>query len=468
MRRALGHDFSRVRVHEGPLASASARALNAHAYTIGQDIVFAAGRYDPHSPRGDKLLAHELAHTAQQAGAATSSVPSRVSSPDDGAEKQADAAANALTRVRPLQLTATPRYYARQIAQKPNSQPCPTDPALADPCDPSHCSTQQASVGAADIGRARDVVVATAAAVTARPRPTLVARALDWFFGADDDLTASTVATRLGCISVALDSAIVACDLVDSEGVAYTCVAGTTPICGSAPDKRICFSDLHFASGPQTRAETAIHEAGHLVGLSLREDVYNGSSGFLDLSTNEALETTESFALFAVAVGQGQIPSQFRSVLTAGGGVALSGGSPTWFTSFYAGREWQRPKLTLFNPGLGIGAVIVGESGRSGQPTASRSALVNLVGSLRIGEPRRPGSRLGWEASLSAGLGAALVKDESDNVKASLGAELGVAAGYHWHLAAIKLGANYLYDSSRSDAQVKHLLTVGLTVSANL
>lgn len=59
-------DFDRVRVHTSPQASEIARALNAQAFTRGQDIVFGAGQYRPSNPEGRKLLAHELAHVAQQ------------------------------------------------------------------------------------------------------------------------------------------------------------------------------------------------------------------------------------------------------------------------------------------------------------------------------------------------------------------------------------------------------------------
>jgi Domain of unknown function (DUF4157) len=69
-RSRFQHDFSQVRVHTDPTAAASARALNAQAYTVGRDIVFGRGFYDSTSPRGRKLLAHELVHVVQQSSAA--------------------------------------------------------------------------------------------------------------------------------------------------------------------------------------------------------------------------------------------------------------------------------------------------------------------------------------------------------------------------------------------------------------
>jgi Domain of unknown function (DUF4157) len=62
----FGCDFSRVRIHTGRDAGESAAALNAHAYTAGEHIVFGAGQYSPHLHQGRHLLAHELAHVVQQ------------------------------------------------------------------------------------------------------------------------------------------------------------------------------------------------------------------------------------------------------------------------------------------------------------------------------------------------------------------------------------------------------------------
>ncbi len=62
----LGHDFSQVRLHNDSEANESAKSINAKAYTSGPDIVFASGRYQPHSDDGKRLLAHELAHVVQQ------------------------------------------------------------------------------------------------------------------------------------------------------------------------------------------------------------------------------------------------------------------------------------------------------------------------------------------------------------------------------------------------------------------
>lgn len=66
MEQRFGHDFSRVQVHSGAAAEQSARDVNAHAYTVGCNVVFGVGRFAPATPGGRRLLAHELTHVVQQ------------------------------------------------------------------------------------------------------------------------------------------------------------------------------------------------------------------------------------------------------------------------------------------------------------------------------------------------------------------------------------------------------------------
>jgi Domain of unknown function (DUF4157)/L,D-transpeptidase catalytic domain len=78
MEQRFRHDFSRVRVHTDTAAEQSARDVNAHAYTVGHDIVFDAGRFAPDTHEGRHLLAHELTHVVQQS-------PSEKANPADTA-----------------------------------------------------------------------------------------------------------------------------------------------------------------------------------------------------------------------------------------------------------------------------------------------------------------------------------------------------------------------------------------------
>ena len=64
----LGYDFKGVRIHTDSEAAASAKELNASAYTVGRDVVFGQGEYSPGTSRGLSLIAHELTHVLQQSG----------------------------------------------------------------------------------------------------------------------------------------------------------------------------------------------------------------------------------------------------------------------------------------------------------------------------------------------------------------------------------------------------------------
>jgi uncharacterized protein DUF4157 len=110
----LDVDLTGVRIHTGTDSGAAARAVGARAYTVGQDIHFGAGTYDPSSAGGLHLLAHEVAHTVQQAGA----TPHRqnkleVSTPGDAAEVEADRAADAMVAGVPARVASAPAAIAR-------------------------------------------------------------------------------------------------------------------------------------------------------------------------------------------------------------------------------------------------------------------------------------------------------------------------------------------------------------------
>jgi hypothetical protein len=70
-------DFAGVRLHTGPAATASAQALNANAYTVGEDIVLHQDAFRPGTVAGQRLLAHELAHVVQQSAPGASATPAR-------------------------------------------------------------------------------------------------------------------------------------------------------------------------------------------------------------------------------------------------------------------------------------------------------------------------------------------------------------------------------------------------------
>ena len=92
---ALGRSVSDVRVHTDSTAASLTRAVSARAFATGRDIFFAPGEYQPHTPMGRELIAHEVAHADQQLGAPMSG-PLVVSNPGEPLELAADKTAGEL------------------------------------------------------------------------------------------------------------------------------------------------------------------------------------------------------------------------------------------------------------------------------------------------------------------------------------------------------------------------------------
>lgn len=89
----MGADFSDVRIHNDSSAHESAKGVGAHAYTVGNNVVFQRDAYDPSSPRGRTTLAHELTHVIQQRSGPVEGTEApggiRVSDPSDRFEREA-------------------------------------------------------------------------------------------------------------------------------------------------------------------------------------------------------------------------------------------------------------------------------------------------------------------------------------------------------------------------------------------
>jgi hypothetical protein len=98
MEAKLGADLGDVRVHTDAKASASAESVGANAYTVGSEIAFRSGQFNPTSPTGQRTLAHELAHVVQQRSGPVDGTEApggiRLSDPSDKFEQAADATAS--------------------------------------------------------------------------------------------------------------------------------------------------------------------------------------------------------------------------------------------------------------------------------------------------------------------------------------------------------------------------------------
>jgi hypothetical protein len=93
MESALGTGLGRVRVHTDMRGAAASDSVGARAFALGEHVAFGAGEYQPGTPEGDALIAHELAHVQQQGPGGATTQPGAISAgePEPGSlEEDAD------------------------------------------------------------------------------------------------------------------------------------------------------------------------------------------------------------------------------------------------------------------------------------------------------------------------------------------------------------------------------------------
>lgn len=124
MESRMGADFSDVRVHHDSAAHESAKGVGAHAYTVGNNVVFQRDAYDPGSPQGRTTLAHELTHVIQQRNGPVEGTEApggiRVSDPSDRFEREAVANADRVLS------DPAPEAAPAPTSAAPLSAPAPT------------------------------------------------------------------------------------------------------------------------------------------------------------------------------------------------------------------------------------------------------------------------------------------------------------------------------------------------------
>lgn len=182
---SLGTGVDHLRVHTGPAVDLAAKALSARAFAVGDDLFFRSGAYDPSSQEGQRLIAHEVAHTVQSSGASGGG-PMTVSDPAGGAEQAADRFADSFS---------ARREGAGEASSGPG--PSPSGAKAAAPARP----TPARSSGGTRISRVPDEAGARAGRYTFSPTVGWI----DW--GHADPTLATDLIGRVRAASAALASA---------------------------------------------------------------------------------------------------------------------------------------------------------------------------------------------------------------------------------------------------------------------
>jgi hypothetical protein len=338
MEPRFNRDFNQVRVHTDSTASQSARAVNAHAYTVGQDVVFGSGQYEPGTEKGARLLAHELTHVVQQAdsGPATTQTAKAISEPNDAAEVEADSVAEqVLSGDAAVEVNQSPNaaLHAELSSEAVGGLVAGgiilggvgvgfIVAAAIGAFDTSrfrNClQNQQDIVNAATNTAQRwiDTAVTRVDAVLSDPdhaEPFVVNQLWDHFkIRPDDRENLNRLRQGLGQIQAGFSELMFECDSSCTE-TETTAVAARVPgLLGGISLKygriHVCPRFFRGARDPEDRRddeqpETIAHEMGHRF-VGARGDVYRILDGraYHRLTTEEALDNADSYSQFARVV----------------------------------------------------------------------------------------------------------------------------------------------------------------------
>ena len=123
-------------MHTGPSAATACEDINARAFTVGNHVAFNHGEYDPSSPAGQHVIAHELAHVRQQTGGAVSMLPQdeleTEIDPDPKLEREAEQTAQQVMKGGELgiqRMKQTELHVQRKSYSPPSQEPT-TDLAI--------------------------------------------------------------------------------------------------------------------------------------------------------------------------------------------------------------------------------------------------------------------------------------------------------------------------------------------------
>jgi hypothetical protein len=138
----FAHSLSDIRVHTDAGAGQVADALGATAVTVADHVVFGSGAYDPDSPAGQYVIAHELAHVVQNERLDAATALASTSDRSDAAEADAEVAAQrvmqgdvAAPSAAPTALVSTflPHWLPGVVAASTQKAPQESTPPVAAP-----------------------------------------------------------------------------------------------------------------------------------------------------------------------------------------------------------------------------------------------------------------------------------------------------------------------------------------------
>jgi hypothetical protein len=248
MEPRFGHNFSGVRVHTDAKAAESARAVNALAYTVGDQMCFDTGFHRPDTADGRQLIAHELAHVVQQSG---SGIGHQTNETHLEADANRIASAVLEEGIQPMITSGAPPGLQRQPQGGQNTPPAPARPTLQQ----RRIIDAARRVAAIRCQIAMFRVRGIDPAIEWQLRSRSLARVMFEWNNPNMEQIGDVISSMVGYLT---------------SGVQIMVAPGNDPECGNRaayvrglrPPIVLCRN--FFNSGPEARIRTMIHEAAHL------------------------------------------------------------------------------------------------------------------------------------------------------------------------------------------------------------
>ncbi len=303
----FGYHFDHVRIHVGSLgskAAKSAQAVNALAYTVGHNIVFAAGQYAPTTPSGHKLLAHELTHVIQQGNLTESQSSLRYDNPSSTAEREAEhysekiATQSAVNTVQTLSFpllqrqTATRPPTAEAEEDSPsaedNNEERPRQPNFDSTCSNFHrCKLEDALVNSQQM--VGSVLTELPQITRGRVTTGRIIDLLNVHFHTASAQNAAKILDNFRRIRSELNAPI---RYICHSDVPSDCEGFVGGFTNCAPGKDIHLCAPYFVSfNCEQQARALVHEAAHHIpGFLCRGETYLGQPAYMTLPPDWSLD----------------------------------------------------------------------------------------------------------------------------------------------------------------------------------
>jgi hypothetical protein len=308
METAFGRDFSRVRVHLDSRAAALSNDLNAQAFTIGSDIAFGAGEFKPETMVGDALLAHELAHVAQQEDAGSSAEllqngEAVYNSLEEDADSSAIAAVVSLWGRAKRTLATTTQNAMPRLRSGLGLQRCmgvPQSPDMSGKCSPEQLDTITKSA----VPRAQRMVDNAISLIGQAGVPPAVEQAIRKHFVGANAAQIAEIRDNYIKIRQVLNSRINYClramatyTLRGKDNVTEKVSCVREDAIGVPPNPELLLCPEFFGYEVWKQAMILIHEGAHN-GLLIRDEIkYDPIGG---LAADKALVNPDSYAYLAL------------------------------------------------------------------------------------------------------------------------------------------------------------------------